>query len=377
MDESYRSVARAKVAGMTRIVRALALGALVAATTGCVAPYYWQAIGGHFDLMRRRAPLERVIGDPAADPQLRTTLERVAKIRRFAVEELELPDNKSYTTYVALDRSYVVWNVVATDEFSVDPRRWCFPFAGCVAYRGYFDRIEAERFAAGLAAQGLDTHSGGSTAYSTLGYFNDPVLSTMVNGGEHYVAALLFHELAHQKLYVKNDSEFSESFAMVIEEHGMERWLAANGTPTDLERYRERRERRAQFGELVARQQARLRALYASGRPPELLRAEKRLAFEALRSDYELLKANWGGSGDYDAWFAQPLNNAALASVGTYTKWVPALRARLRAVGLAAFYADVAELAELDAKERAQRLEAWEGHAGFTSAAGPALSASG
>jgi predicted aminopeptidase len=362
---------------MTTIGRALALGALALAGSGCVAPYYWQAIGGQLELLRRRAPIEEVIGDPALDPNLKTTLERVAMIRRFAVENLLLPDNDSYTTYVDLDRSYVVWNVVATEEFSVEPRRWCFPFAGCVAYRGYFDRGDAERFASTLSARGLDTHSGGSTAYSTLGYFNDPVLSTMVNGGEHYVAALLFHELAHQQLYVKDDSEFSESFAMVVEEVGMERWLAEHGTATDLDRYRARRERRAQFGELIARQQARLRALYASGWPPDTLRSEKHLAFEALRSEYEVLKAAWGGSSDYDAWFAQPLNNAALAAVATYTKWVPALRARVREVGLAAFYADVAALAKLNVDERAALLKAWEARSGFTSAAGRSTSASG
>ena len=194
--------------------------ALAATTAGCAAPYYWQAIGGQLELLRKREPIEDVVADPAADPTLKTTLTRIAAMRRFAVDELGLPSNDSYTTYVALDRPYVVWNVVATREFSVDPQRWCFPFAGCVAYRGYFDQPKAERFAPKLAADGLDTHSGGSTAYSTLGYFDDPVLSTMVNGGEQYVASLLFHELAHQKLYVKDDSEFSEAFAMVVEEFG-------------------------------------------------------------------------------------------------------------------------------------------------------------
>jgi predicted aminopeptidase len=261
---------------------------------------------------------------------------------------------------VALDRPYVVWNVVATSEFSVDPQRWCFPFAGCVAYRGYFDRAKAERFAQKLAENGLDTHSGGSTAYSTLGYFADPVLSTMVNGGEQYVASLLFHELAHQKLYVKDDSEFSEAFAMVIEELGTERWLLRHGTPEDLERYRARRVRRAQFGDLIATQQSRLRALYASGQSPDELRAAKERAFDALRNEYVAMRAAWQGNTDYDAWFAQPLNNATLASVATYTRWLPALRARLLQVGLAAFYVDAAELAELDAAQRAQRLRAWD-----------------
>jgi predicted aminopeptidase len=284
-------------------------------------------------------------------------------MRRFAVDELLLPDNDSYTSYVTLDRPYVVWNVVATEEFSVDPQRWCFPFAGCVAYRGYFDKAAADRFAAKLAADGLDIHSGGSTAYSTLGYFDDPVLSTMVNGGEQYVASLLFHELAHQRLYVKSDSEFSEAFAMVVEELGTERWLAEHGTPLDLERYRTRRKRREQFGELVTAQQARLRVLYSSGATPEQLRADKERAFDTLRREYDALKASWQGNTDYDAWFAQPLNNAALASVATYTRWLPAMRARLEEVGLRVFYADAAAIAELEAAERAEQLRTWEAKA--------------
>lgn len=348
-----------RFAAMKRLAVTLSCCLLVVATTGCAAPYYWQAIGGQIELLRKRQPIEEVIADESTDPQVRATLARIETMRRFAVDELLLPSNDSYTSYVALDRPYVVWNVVATQEFSIDPERWCFPFAGCVAYRGYFDREAAERFAAKLAADGLDVHSGGSSAYSTLGYFDDPVLSTMVAGGEQYVASLLFHELAHQRLYVKSDSEFSEAFAMVVEEVGTERWLAKYGAPGDLERYRTRRKRRAQFGELITAQQARLRALYASGASPEQLRAGKAQAFETLRQEYEGLKAVWG-SGDYDAWFAQPLNNATLASVATYTRWLPALRARLEKVGLQAFYADAAELAELDSAERAARLRAWD-----------------
>ena len=344
---------------MTKRFCALVLAAIVVTMAGCAAPYYWQAVGGQFELLRKREPIEEVIENPAVNAELKSTLTRVAAIRRFAVDELLLPDNDSYTTYVALDRPYVVWNVVAADEFSVEPRRWCFPFAGCVAYRGYFDRAAAESFAAELAGQGLDTYTGGSNAYSTLGYFDDPVLSTMVRGGEQYVASVLFHELAHQKVYVKDDSELSEAFAMVVEELGTERWLMRNATAADLTRYRQRRERRAQFGALIAAQQARLSALYARGTPGEELRAAKARAFETLRSDYAALKATWGGAADYDAWFAQPLNNAALASVATYTQWVPALKARLDRVGLAAFYADAAALAELGADERAARLREW------------------
>jgi predicted aminopeptidase len=361
---------------MNRIGKALACCSLAVAATGCAAPYYWQAIGGQIELLRKREPIEEVIADPTIDPKLKTTLARVETMRRFAVDELLLPSNDSYTTYVALDRAYVVWNVVATPEFSVDPRRWCFPFAGCVAYRGYFDKGGADRFAAKLAEDGLDTYSGGSTAYSTLGYFDDPVLSTMVAGGDQYVASLLFHELAHQRLYVKSDSEFSEAFAMVVEEVGTERWLSVHGTAADLQRYRTRRHRREQFGELVSAQQARLRALYATGAPPEQLRADKQRAFETLRREYEALKTTWGGSTDYDAWFAQPLNNAALASVATYTRWLPAMRARLDAVGLRAFYADAAAIAELDAAQRAERLRTWEAAAPSPASPSGGLSAS-
>jgi predicted aminopeptidase len=245
-----------------------------------------------------------------------------------------------------------------------------------VAYRGYFDKAQADRFAAKLAADGFDVHSGGSTAYSTLGYFDDPVLSTMVAGGEQYVASLLFHELAHQQLYVKGDSEFSEAFAMVVEEVGTERWLRRHGTPADLERYRARRQRRSQFGELITTQQARLRALYASGAPPEQLRAGKEQAFDTLRLEYAALKAAWAGSADFDAWFAQPLNNATLASVATYTRWLPALRARLERVGLKAFYDDAAQLAKLDAAERGERLRSWDAEPPVRSAP-PNSSASG
>jgi predicted aminopeptidase len=361
---------------MNRIGKAIASCALAAAMSGCAAPYYWQAIGGQIELLRKREPIEEVIADPATDPKLKDTLARVETMRRFAVDELLLPENDSYTTYVALDRPYVVWNVVAAEEFSVDPKRWCFPFAGCVAYRGYFDKEAAERFAEKLAEDGFDTSSGGSTAYSTLGYFDDPVLSTMVAGGDQYVASLLFHELAHQRLYVKSDSEFSESFAMVVEEVGTERWLTQNATPADLERYRIRRQRREQFAELIAAQQARLRAVYASGAPPEQLRADKQRAFETLRSEYEALKASWQGNADYDAWFAQPLNNATLASVATYTRWLPALRARLDEVGLEAFYADAAAIAKLDAAAREEQLRVWAGEVRPPSASGDA-SASG
>jgi predicted aminopeptidase len=229
----------------------------------------------------------------------------------------------------------------------------------CVGYRGFFEREAAEKFAAGLEHEGLDTYSGGSTAYSTLGYFADPVLSTMIGGGEQYVASLLFHELTHQKLYVKDDSEFSEALATAIEEYGTERWLGSHGTADALALYRSRLRYRSDFADLVAAQQARLRAVFATSGTVEEKRAAKARAYEAMRADYSVMKARWGGTTDYDAWFAAPLNNATLAAVATYRRWVPALRARLEEVGLAAFYQEMTALSKLTVAERAARLQAW------------------
>ncbi len=345
--------------GVVKIIRQLALLCVATVLSGCAVPFYWQAINGQLELLHKRTPIEQLVDDPAVDSGLRAKLTSVAALRRFAVDELGLPDNKSYTTYVALDRSYVVWNVVAAKEFSVDPERWCFPFAGCVAYRGFFARDKAERFQSGLTAEGLDTYSGGSSAYSTLGYFADPVLSTMIIGGDQYVASLLFHELAHQKLYIKGDSEFSEAYATTIEEYGTERWLTTHGTSADIDGYRQRRQRGAVFGQLIAGQQSRLREIYSRPDPPETKRSAKRAAFETLQSDYAAVKAHWDGNAEYDAWFGQPLNNATLAAVATYTRWLPLLRTRLERRGLDGFYADTAALAKLTNDERAERLRGW------------------
>jgi predicted aminopeptidase len=329
--------------------------------SSCSLPFYWQAVSGQFDMLRRRTPIDVMLEDPDVDPGLRNALSEVAEIRRFAIENLELPDNGSYTTYADLERPYAVWNVVAAEEFSIDPIRWCFPFAGCVAYRGFFDREDAERFRRKLAARGLDTYSGGASAYSTLGYFSDPILNTMLAGGADEIAPLLFHELAHQKLYFKGDSELSEAFASVIEEFGTERWLAARPDNAVLVRYRRRARQRAEFADLVARTQQRLAHVYARKLPVDQMRLAKEAVFEKMRAEYAELRESWGPGANYDGWFEQPLTNASLASVATYRRWLPALRARLAAVGLTRFYADMADLERLSPEERVECLQAWQG----------------
>jgi predicted aminopeptidase len=327
--------------------------------SGCTLPYYWQAIGGQIDLLRKRSPIEDVVADPDQDAQTKALLQTVVELRRFAVAELMLPDNRSYTTYVDMGRPYVVWNVVAAARFSVDPLRWCFPIAGCVSYRGYFDRADAEAFQLALDQQGFDTYSGGSGAYSTLGYFADPVLSTMLGGGVEGAAGILFHELAHQKLYVRDDSELSEGFATVIEEYGVEAWLRERGDTEGLVRYQGRLARRAEFAEFVAFHRARLRAVYESDANDTTKSDAKAAAFAAMRRDFDGLRRQWGGARDYDAWFEQPPNNATLAAIATYRQWLPALHARLREAGLEQFYVDVEEIALLSPPERSKRLETW------------------
>src|SRR5690606_30973613 len=263
-------------------------------------------------------------------------------------------------TYVELGRPYVVWNVIATEEFSVDPKRWCYPFTGCVAYRGFFKLETAERFRASLERKGFDTYLAGAAAYSALGYFADPVLSTMLAGGEQYVASILFHELAPQVVYIKDDSALSEAFATAVEEYGTALWLERNADPETLERYRRKIRYRLEFSALVSRQQDRLRAIFPEDLPPDQMRAPKARAYEQLREEYLGLKAAWGGATDYDNWFAQPLNNAALASVATYRRWLPTLKARLEQIGPKAFYAEMTELGGMTDISRQLVLESWQ-----------------
>jgi len=329
------------------------------ALSGCSLPYYWQAVGGQLRLLRQRTPIEEILQSADTNPKTRESLQQVLEIRRFATTELGLPDNGSYNTYVDLGRPYVVWNVVAAEEFSIEPMTWCFPFAGCVSYRGYFDEEAARRFSGRLEVDGLDTTVGGATAYSTLGYFADPVLNTMITSGPQSIAALLIHELAHQRFYLKDDSELNEAFATAVEEYGTELWLMRAGTPDAITEYRERMQRRTDFNKLVSDQQERLRAVFARTDSAEAKRMAKEAAFDAMRAEYAALKQSWGGANDYDAWFARPLNNAHLASVATYRRWLPGLRWLLEAQGLDGLYAEMAALGELSLSERRERLQEW------------------
>ena len=342
-------------------VGALVLAAALAA--GCAAtsvdlPYYWQSAVGQVSLMQRDRPIDALLEGGAVDDRLRPKLARVLEIRAFASTELGLPDNGSYTRYADLGRPFVVWNVFATPELSLKLRQWCFPVAGCVSYRGYFDREEAERHARDLRAQGWETYVAGVPAYSTLGWFDDPVLNTFVHYPDGELARLIFHELAHQVLYVKGDSTFNESFATAVEEAGVERWLATVDDPAVASAYRQFAERRRAFVALRARHKAALDAVYAAGGPEDAQREGKRAVLAALQAEYRSLKAAWAGYAGYDRWFAQPLTNAHLASVSAYHALVPAFRRLLAEEGgdLPRFFVRVRALSELSTEERHRRL---------------------
>lgn len=316
---------------------------------GCTSVgYVTQAARGHLALMRARQPIPRLLESPSTAPALRERLEEVVRIREFASRELGLPDNASYRSYADLRRPYVVWNVVATPELSVRPRQWCFPVAGCVAYRGYFSEPAARAFAARLAAQGDDVGVFGVAAYSTLGRFADPVLNTMTAYGRLELAGLIFHELAHQRLYVPGDSAFNEAFATVVEEAGLERWAAVAATPAELAAWRARRQRAAELNAMLGEARETLRELYGGAAPVEEKRRRKREVLDTLgHRILEFEERTGRRTGLHEEAAQGGLTNAHLAAVATYRERVPVFEALLREEGgdLRAFYEAAAELA--------------------------------
>jgi predicted aminopeptidase len=321
--------------------------------------YYWQGISGELDLLDRAQPIPSVV-ESTPDPVLKRKLEDTLEIRDFASRKLALPDNGSYRRYTALDRPYVLWNVFATPPLSLEPQQWCFPVAGCVNYRGYFAEAEARAEATRLAAIGNDVYIGGVPAYSTLGYFDDPVLSTIIRYPETEVARLIFHELAHQVAYARDDTVFNESFAVAVEEVGVERWLAQRNDPKLTAQFEMTQRQREGFLELVRRTRSRLASIYGSATSGEEKRAGKAAAFAAMRADYEVQKHVGGGQSGYDAWFAHGANNASIVAVGLYSEKVPQFKALLDAEGgdLPRFYARVKELAAMPKPDRERALAA-------------------
>ena len=345
---------------MTPRVRCLLAIALIPLINGCSsASYYAQLADGQRQLLQAREPVAKVIADPQQPSALREHLARAQAARTFASEHLHLPDNRSYRLYADLKRPYVVWNVFATPEFSLNPVTHCFPIAGCVAYRGYYSQGAARGEAAQQRQQGKDVLVSGVEAYSTLGWFDDPILNSMLTWGDERLATLIFHELAHQRFYVKDDSEFNESFASFVEQEGTRQWRARQGLPPSSANSLQQRD---QFTALVLDTRQRLQKLYAQPLPAQEMRQRKAAQFDRMRRDYRQLRdQQWAGNNRFDAWINAPMNNAKLLPFGLYDQWVPAFAALFKHSGgdWQVFYGQVEQLGKLPMAQRKAALQQW------------------
>lgn len=333
--------------------------------------YYWQSVQGHARLLQAARPLDEWIANESTPAPLRARLQLAQRARHFAVQELGLPDNASYRSYADLGRSAAVWNVVAAPPYALELHRWCFPFTGCIGYRGYFQEADAQAEGARLAAQGLEVDVYGVPAYSTLGYLDwvggDPLLNTFIGWPEGEFVRLLFHELAHQVVYAQGDTLFNESFATAVERLGTERWLATQARPEVRQAFAASEERRQAFRALTRATRARLAEIYeqnkASAHDSQALNAMKSVAMQDFRARYAVLRERWLAQGarveGYDRWVAQA-NNASFAAQAAYDAWVPAFEALFAQQGQRwdAFYDAVRHLAALPQDERHARLQA-------------------
>lgn len=334
--------------------RLLAL-VLAALLSGCSSlGYYSQAVGGHVEVMLAARPIAELVEDAATDPALRKTLEEVRRIRDFASHELGLPDNDSYRTYADLQRPFVTWNVFAAPEFSLQAENWCMLVVGCVSYRGFYRRQDAESLASEMREQGFDTYVGGIPAYSTLGYFSDPLLNTFMKSGNVEIARHIFHELAHQVVFVEGDTVFNESFATAVEDEGLRRWLAHKANPGALRAIGEQRRRKAAFVEFVKGYRSKLQEVYASNLPDDAKRRTKAAIMADMKLAYLNQQAAQGNPPVYQQWLERDLNNAKLVTLSLYTQLLPAFEALLEEEGrdLARFFRRVAALGQLSLAER-------------------------
>jgi predicted aminopeptidase len=323
--------------------------------------YYFQAIHGEFQLLAHRHSIDKLIANPRTLPDLKQQLMLVQQLRAFAKSELKLPVDGNYDKYADIHRKYVVWDVQASPEFSLAPKVWRYPLVGSLAYRGYFSEKAARRYGDSLARQGFDVYVDGVEAYSTLGWFKDPLLNTFIGETEPELAELLFHELAHKRVFANGDTDFNEAYATTVGQEGARLWLRSKGASELLTKYNAAIEHDRQFVHLVLSTRERLAKLYSDsvGKVPhEQLRREKQRVFDDLRRQYEELKASWGGYSGYDNWFAHDLNNAKLNTVANYYDYLPGFQRLLQENGgdIGKFNLAVERLSKEPENQRHQKL---------------------
>jgi len=346
-----------------RWVGGLACALLAGLLSGCqTVSYYRQAVAGESRILLHRQSISHLIADPKTPAPLKAKFQTILQIRQFAAQQLHLPAGQCYLKYTDLRRPCVVWNVNIAPPLSLDPMTWWFPVVGRASYRGYFHEPPAHRYADAFAKKGWDVYVDGVQTYSTLGWFDDPVLNTFINEPDSSLAEIIFHELAHRRLFVPGDTDFNEAFATAVASEGVRRWLLASSSPQALDPYRAAQAKDHQFVDLIMETRRQLQALYDTTNLTDTVKLSRKQDIIAqLRARHSDLKASWGGQSPYDGWFTEPINNAKLDTVSAYYDLVPAFDALLRANGgdLEGFFHAVAQLAKLPLPERHRQLQAY------------------
>ena len=329
--------------------------------SGCsTLGYYMQAINGHLDIVSHERPIDEILADKNTAPELKKRLALALEARRFASKEMQLPDNDSYKEYAALDRPYVVWTVVATPAYSIKPKQWCFMVVGCLSYRGYFAKADADELAQDLKQQGMDVALSGTIAYSTLGYFDDPLVSSMLKYDDATLIGTIFHELAHQRIHVDGDTSFNEAFAMAVEHEGLRRWYKKQGNEQRYEKYLVQQQRKYEFYRMLMRTRQALKTAFEQETTPQGKQTAKQRIYAQLRAEYQTWSEAKAFHG-FDKWMQRDLNNADLSLVATYQDLVPSFEGMLASVHgqIGEFYQLVQSLGAKDKKDRALLLAAY------------------
>jgi predicted aminopeptidase len=323
--------------------------------------YYWHSTKGHLALMNKRVDIDVMLQQPDLDSDLRQRLLLVQQIREFSIDQLALPESGSYTSYAQLDRPYVLRNLFAASEFSTQLHSWCYPIVGCTSYRGYYDEELLNEYVMQLKAQNFDTYISYVPAYSTLGWFDDPVLSSFIDWPDYRLAGLLFHELSHQRIYIDDDTQFNESLSVAVQLAGTGLWLKSANESAQMDEFERWIEYRREVILLIEATREKLRQLYETESEDAIKRDKKAAIFTTSREGYAVISERLNYKDGFEGWFAGELNNAKIGSVSAYNTYTPAFMAMLKALdyNFSAFFDSVEEIGEMDRAAREQCLASW------------------